>query len=153
MNLEFTTYNDFRNAWEVIHSSILYWKKVRQSVEGKIQFYVNEESNPYTISTCNAEMIRAAYMLMKVEDTPYVEEEDGITRLTTGKQEYGSYSIIINKILKLKDKDDEEDRYIYEAVAWDYWISPKTEHTSRAFALLFQSCTSFIPYDNNDCSR
>ena len=117
MNLEFTTYNDFRNTWEVIHSSILYWKKVRQGLEGKIQFYVNEESTSHTISSANAEMIRAAYMLMKVEDTPYVEVEDGISRTTTGKQEYGSYSIIITKTLKLKDKVDEEDRYIYEAVA------------------------------------
>jgi hypothetical protein len=91
--LKFSSYEEYENAWDVIHSGILYWKKMRQCVEGKINLYVNpEEKCHYSIAECNENMKKAAMLLKKVEDdNGYLIDREGV--------KYNS--VIIKKCLRV----------------------------------------------------
>ena len=65
---KFDDWDEFRDHWDVIHSGILFWKKMRQMAEGKIHIYVdpNEEAH-CSVEYCNNEMRKAALKLKELE--------------------------------------------------------------------------------------
>ena len=99
MKITFDTQVEYDQAWDAAHSGILYWKKMKQACQGKIQFYVSvDDTPPYSIEECEEFMKEAARLLKAIEDSMYPDEERGLIRGVDTNDGY--YSGIIYKTLK-----------------------------------------------------
>ena len=68
VSYQFDDWDDYRDHWDVIHSGILYWKKMRQMAEGKIHLYVDpDEKAHFSVEYCNNKMRIAALALKELE--------------------------------------------------------------------------------------
>ena len=96
MKMVFDSYDEFLAMWNTVHSGILYWRKVKQATQGKIQFYViDTDITPYSIEECDDYIKEGCKNLMVVEDAVYNEAGD-----TARKDNDDNYSGIIYKFLK-----------------------------------------------------
>ena len=97
MKMKFDSYDEFESMWNTVHSGILYWRKVKQAIQGKIQFYVvATDISPYTIEECDEYIKEGCENLMAVEDAPYSD-----AGVTARSENGGYYSGIIYKFLDI----------------------------------------------------
>ena len=99
MKFSFDTYEEYQDLWQSVHDSIIYWKKVKQMAEGKINLNVDGSETHYDVQYSVDQMIRNALILKSIEDSPH-PEWNGTEYVMVEGTEY--YSNIINKTLKIK---------------------------------------------------
>ena len=99
MKMVFETYDDYMEFWNTAHSGILYWKKVYQMTQGKINMNVDGGPTHYTEAEAIEKMAEAAKVLAKIEDStrPEWNCETEKEEIVTGVD---CYSGIITEALK-----------------------------------------------------
>ena len=79
MEFRFSNEEEYYTYHDCAHSAILYWRKMRQAVEGKITLYVSPLDKPhYTVEYCNEQMARNALILREIEQAWGEESESTI---------------------------------------------------------------------------
>jgi len=105
MKLVFETETEYREAWDVAHSGILYWKKRKQDAEGKICMQCDGTPTHYTVEECIENLKKAAGFLKNIEDSTRPvdiwddECEEVIGQNIVSGPDFGYYSGIISKYL------------------------------------------------------
>ena len=99
MNITFDTYDEYQSLWNSVHDSIIYWKKVYQMTQGKINLNVDGSPTHYDAAYAVDKMVENALNLKTIEDStrPEWDEETETYKNTTG---VSCYSHIILKTLK-----------------------------------------------------
>ena len=99
MKMVFDSYDEYQEFWNAAHSGILYWKKVYQMTQGKINMNVDGSPTHYDAEYATSKMVENALILKKIEDStrPEWDEETETYKSTTGVT---CYSGIILKTLK-----------------------------------------------------
>ena len=69
MKITYNTHEEYLTHHSSAHDAILYWKKMRQEAEGKIQMYVTPADRQYDVEYCNEKMKEYALVLKAVEDS------------------------------------------------------------------------------------
>ena len=100
MKYIFETYDEYETLWLTAHDAILYWKKVRQMCQGKINMNVDGSETHFDEKYAIDQMVRAARTLRDIECSPHPEwnEEKKCYEIVTLEE---PESIIITKTLKL----------------------------------------------------
>ena len=98
MKFNFETYEEYQDLWQSVHDSIIYWKKVKQMAEGKINMNVDGSETHYDVQYAVDQMIRNAQILKSIEDSTHPEWNGTEYKLVEGT-EY--YSNIVNQTLKI----------------------------------------------------
>ena len=98
MKFNFDTYDEYADLWQSVHDAIIYWKKVKQMAEGKINMNVDGSEPHYDVKYATDQMIRNATILKTIEDSPHPEWNGSEYEMNDGV-EY--YSNIIYKTLKI----------------------------------------------------
>ena len=101
MKMVFDSYDEYQEFWNAAHSGILYWKKVLQMTQGKINMNVDGSSTHYTSDEAIEKMAESAKVLMNIEDSTRPEWNGEEEVIVTGV-EY--YSGIITEALKKVEK-------------------------------------------------
>ena len=97
MTITFDSYSEYLTHHESAHDAILYWKKVLQDCEGKIQLYVTPADRHYTKEYAQQRIEECALVLKSIEDSIHPDYDyDGNPILVNGVE---CYSAIIIKIL------------------------------------------------------
>lgn len=107
MNFQFNTVEEFDLLWQSVHDSIIYWKKVRQMCQGKINLNVDGSETHYDEKYCIDQMVSFAQLLKTIEDTPHPEWNGSSYSMSSPTIN----SHIVTKTLKLAsgvDNDNEE---------------------------------------------
>ena len=73
MKFQFDTVEEFDRLWQSVHDSIIYWKKVRQMCQGKINMNVEGGPTHYDEQYCIDQMVDNARLLKEIEDSPHPE--------------------------------------------------------------------------------
>ena len=110
MKFIFDSVDDYDRLWASVHDSILYWKKVRQMCQGKINLNVDPNAtNHYDERYAIDKMIENAIILRDIEDSPHPVWNDDTNSYDTKAEDY--YSSIILKTLRLAGpiSEDVED--------------------------------------------
>ncbi len=77
MKFIFESVDDYDRLWGSVHDSILYWKKVRQMCQGKINLNVDPNAeNHYDEKYAIDKMIENAQLLRDIECSPHPEWND-----------------------------------------------------------------------------
>ena len=97
MKMVFDSYDEYQEFWNAAHSGILYWKKVLQMTQGKINMNVDGADTHYTEVEAVENMAEAAKVLMKVEDSTHPEWNGEKEEMVNGVT---CYSAIITQALK-----------------------------------------------------
>ncbi len=99
MTYTFNTHDDYQSMWNAVHSGILYWKKVRQDVQGKICLQVDGTPTHYDEEYATEEIKSACRALKAIEDSTHPEWSDDLDQdvIVEG---VSSYSNIIYQNLK-----------------------------------------------------
>ena len=98
MKFNFETYEEYQDLWQSVHDSILYWKKVKQMCEGKINMNVDGSETHYDVKYATDQMIRNAQILKNIEDSPH---PDWIGTEYVMVEGTDCYSHIVNKTVKI----------------------------------------------------
>ena len=101
MKFSFDTYEDYQDLWQSVHDSIIYWKKVKQMAEGKINLNVDGSQTHYSVEYAVDQMIRNAKILKQIEDSPHLDWNGSDYEIVQGR-EYNSH--IVLQTLKLMAK-------------------------------------------------
>ena len=99
MTYTFNTYDEYQNMWIAVHSGILYWKKVRQDVQGKICLQVDGSPTHYDEEDATLNLKLACRALKTIEDSTHPEWNEALGQdvIVDG---VSSYSSIIYQNLK-----------------------------------------------------
>ena len=99
MKIQFDTWEEYESMRLAVHDGILYWKKVRQMCQGKINMNADGGPTHHEEQYAVDMMIAHAKMLDTIEKSPHPEwnEETKEYELTT--QDYESN--IVAKVMKL----------------------------------------------------
>ena len=103
MKMVFDSYDEYQEFWNAAHSGILYWKKVYQMTQGKINMNVDGGPTHYTETEAIEKMAECAKILAKIEDSTHPEWnwETDTEEMVTGVE---AYSGIITEALKKAEK-------------------------------------------------
>ena len=108
MKYIFESYEDYDKLWQSVHDSIIYWRKVRQNCQGKINLQVDGGATHYSEKYAIDMIIQNALILKDIEDSPHPEWNDKTnTYDIVNGVDYNS--IIITKALKLVGQGNESE--------------------------------------------
>ena len=103
MKFQFDSVDEYEVLYSSIHDSIIYWKKVRQMCQGKINLNVDPDAeNHYDEKYAIDKIIENGLLLKSLEDSPHPIWNDEINGYVLGVEEYNSH--IVEKIMKMVPK-------------------------------------------------
>ena len=107
MTFTFDTPEEFEAVRLAAHDGILYWKKIRQMCQGKINMNVDGGPTQYTEGYCIDQMISHAKVLDAIEKSPRpVYNEDDYESTDYPMADGDTYeSCIVSKVFKLIDSE------------------------------------------------
>lgn len=113
----FKTAEEYDRMRNIVHNSILYWRKIKQDAQGKICMQCNGKQTHYSIREAEEEMQDALKMLQEIENTPHYEW-NGEEYVWIEACEYPSSIISNNKDVLEKefpyDPEDDLNNYTSE---------------------------------------
>ena len=109
MKIQYDSYEEYDSLRESIHDSILYWKKVRQMCQGKINLNADPNmENHYTEEYAVDMMVKNALILDAIEKSPHPEWNSETQSYELVSDEYDSAIVAKCKRLIPKVELDEE---------------------------------------------
>ena len=104
MKIQYDTPEEYDYLYQAVHDGIIYWKKVRQMCQGKINMNVDGSETHYSEQYAVDMMVQCAQILDTLEKSPHPVWNDTTNSYELSVEEYPS--VIITKCNNLVPKVD-----------------------------------------------
>ena len=104
MKLTFDSYEEWLALREAAHDACLYWTKVRQMCQGKINLNVNGEPTHYDEAYAVSQMIKSANILNEIEHAPHPDYDDECQPVAMVYPDPDDISCMVAKIKRIEER-------------------------------------------------